>query len=85
MSDDLDMCCVNMRICFNEMRAESAGEKLWRIDWVFFGFDVNGVLHRVCGDYHIVVCLGISEQFVRSNFIEPAVETVYARCLNFPF
>lgn len=57
--DDLDVGCGDMRVGLDKVSSEYRGEELGRIDWVFFGFDVNGVLHGIGGHDNAVICFGI--------------------------
>lgn len=60
MCDHLDVCSGEMRVGFDEVGAEDAGEELRRSDWVFLGFDVDSILHRIGCYYDAVVCFGVS-------------------------
>jgi hypothetical protein len=65
VSYDLDMGGMNMRVSFDEVGAKYACKKLRRGDWVLFGFNVHGVLHRIRGDYNAVIGFGVSGEIVR--------------------
>jgi len=60
VGDDFDVGGGYVRVLFDEMGSKVAGEELGRCYWVLFGFDVDGILHRVGGDDYTVVRLGIS-------------------------
>lgn len=60
MCDNLNVRSGEVGVGFDEVGAEDAGEKFRRSDWVFFGLNVDGVLHRVGGYYDAVVCFGVS-------------------------
>jgi hypothetical protein len=56
VGDDLDVRSMDMLVGVHEMRAENAGEELWRRDWVLLCLDVDGVLDGISGYNNAVVC-----------------------------
>lgn len=77
MSYDLDMGGMNMRVSLDEVRAEYACKKLRRGDWVLLGFNVDGVLHRISGNYNAIVGFGISGEIVRFRDCNLSKENKY--------
>lgn len=44
MSDDLDVCSMDVLVSLDEVSSEDGGIEFGRSDWGLFGFDVDGVL-----------------------------------------
>ena len=44
VSDDLDVCSMDVLVSLDEVSSEDGGIEFGRSDWGLFGFDVDGVL-----------------------------------------
>jgi hypothetical protein len=60
VGDHLDVRGADVGVGLDEVGAEDGGEEFGGCDGVFFGFDIDGVLHRVGGYYGAVVCFRVS-------------------------
>ena len=60
VSDDLDVCSMDVLVSLDEVSSEDGGIEFGRSDWGLFGFDVDGVLDGVGGDDDAVVGSGVA-------------------------
>lgn len=63
MADDLDGSASDVRVSIDEVSCEDGSEELGRVDRVFFGLNVDCVLHGVSSYDHAVVCCGVSARY----------------------